>query len=178
MYHSHPVIISQPGASYLVPISYQLHDGTALLLDGSLLRGRFMYNKGSGFTFYRDGHSSGQRIYLYQFDRLALAGTDTSVIARSDSTVFLKVGNRLLRRLTIGKVGLYDKVYVVNEDKGKTGDLLFTWSDDGKIRRLKTLEQANQWFYEICQQNHWPNSDVFLSKAEIIKRLAQLDPTP
>ena len=174
----HPVIIPRSYPYSPPPIIYQLHDGIARLTDGSLLRGRFMYNGGPGFTFYQDGHSAGLRIYSYQFEHLALAGADTSVVPRSDSTAFFKVGNHVLRRLTIGKVGLYDKVYAVNEDKGKIGDVLFTWDDKGKLKRLKNLEQANQWFYAICVQNHWANPDVFLSKSEIIKRLAQLDPIP
>ena len=164
--------------SYIIPIVYQLHDGTARLTDTSLLQGRFMYNGGPGFTFYQDGHSAGRRIYSYQFENLTLATADTSVTPRIDSTVFIRVYNHLLRRLTIGKVGLYDKTYAINENKGKIGDVLFTWSDDGKLKRLRTLEQVNKWFYAVCTQNQWPNPDVFLSKTEIIKRLAQLDPTP
>ena len=174
----HGVIIAHPRSSFILPVTYQLHDGIARLTDGSLLRGRFLYNRSGSFNFYQDGHSARKQIEFGHFERLTLAGTDTSVIAHSDSTVFLYVNNHLLRRLTIGKVGLYDKTFAVNEDKGKIGDVLFTWSDNGKIRRLYTLEDVNKWFYEICQQNHWPNPDVFLSKTEIIRRLAQLDPIP
>ena len=177
MYGGHAVII--PGSSsYLLPVVYQLHDGTAMLSNGTRLRGRFLYNKGSAFIFYQDGHSPGKRIYFREFENLTLAGTDTSLLVHRDSTVFTKVGNHFFRQLTIGKVGLFDETYAVNENKSKLSDVLFTWGDDGSVKRLQTLEKANQWFYEICLQNHWPNSDVFLSKAEIIKRLAQLDPTP
>ncbi|MFD2936253.1 hypothetical protein [Spirosoma flavum] len=172
------VIIAHPSPSFILPIVYQLHDGTALLSNGDLLRGRFLYNRSQAFFFYQDGHSPGQRIYFRRLERLVLAAADTSVTPRLDSTVFLKVQNQFCRRLTIGKIGLYDQVYAVNENKGKVDEVLFTWGDDGKLKRLSTLEKANQWFYEICIQNHWPNPDVFLSKAEIIKRLAQLDPVP
>ncbi|MVM30194.1 hypothetical protein GO755_09125 [Spirosoma sp. HMF4905] len=178
MYRGYPVIIPRPATPYVMPIIYQLHDGDARLTDGSQLRGRFMYNKNSSFTFYQDGHSPGKTIPAYKFEYLKLAGADTTATPRTDSTVFLRVKNQLCRRLTVGKVGLYDQTYSVNEDKGKIGNTLLTWSDDGKIKRLRTLEEANQWFYAVCQQNNWPNSDIFLSKTEIIKRLAQLDPTP
>ncbi|GAB4013486.1 hypothetical protein EXU85_12290 [Spirosoma sp. KCTC 42546] len=178
MNRSYPVIIPHPSTPYVQPIIYQLHDGIARLTDGSQLQGRFMYNKNSSFTFYQDGHSPGKSIANYKFEYLKLAGADTAATPRTDSTVFLRVKNNLFRRLTVGKVGLYDKTYSINEDKGKIGDILFTWDNDGSLRRLHNLEQANQWFYQICQQNNWPNSDVFLSKTEIIKRLAQLDPIP
>lgn len=177
MPQGHAVIIPR-NYSYIVPITYQLHDGTARLTDGSLLQGRFMYNRNRVFKYYQDGHSPGKEIPFFLFEHLTLSGVDTSVIPRRDSTVFLKVKNRLFRRLTVGKIGLYDDTYAINEDKGKVGDILFTWGNDGKIKRLRTLEQANQWFYEICLQNDWPNPDVFLSKSELIKRLAQLDPVP
>ncbi len=177
MPRSHVIIVPHT-SYYTIPINYQLHDGIARLTDGSLLKGRFMYKRGNSFTFYQDGHSAGKQIPSYLFDNLTLAGADTAATPRSDSTIFIRTNNRLLRRLTKGKVGLYDQTYAVNEDKGKIGDVLFTWSDDGKLRRLRTLEECNQWFYEICNQNHWPNPDVFLSKSEIIKRLAQLDPIP
>ncbi|GAB3954588.1 hypothetical protein GCM10028805_40280 [Spirosoma harenae] len=177
VYRSYPIIIpsQQP---YVAPVTYQLHDGIAQLDDGSLLAGRFMYNRNSGFNFYENGHSPGKNVPFYRFERLTLTGADTSVLPRTDSTVFLRVSNRLFRRLTVGKVGLYDRVYAINEDKGKIGDVLFTWSDNGKLKRLRNLEEANKWFYEVCIQNKWPNPDVFLSKTEIIKRLAQLDPVP
>lgn len=177
MPRSHVIVVPRP-TYYTIPVTYQLHDGIARLTDGSLLQGRFMYKRGNSFTFYQDGHSPGKQIPSYLFDNLVLAGADTAATPRSDSTIFIRINNNLLRRLTKGKVGLYDKTYAVNEDKGKIGDVLFTWSNEGKLRRLRTLEEANQWFYEICLQNHWPNPDVFLSKSDIIKRLAQLDPTP
>ncbi|GAB4045045.1 hypothetical protein [Spirosoma litoris] len=178
MYRSYPVIIPSRPTPYVPPVIYQLHDGIARLTDGSQLQGRFLYNKNSSFTFYQDGHSPGKNIPAYKFEYLKLVGADTAATPRNDSTVFLRVRNQLCRRLTVGKVGLYDKTYSINEDKGKIGDVLFTWDNDGKIKRLQNLEQANQWFYQICQENNWPNSDVFLSKTEIIKRLAQLDPIP
>ncbi|QMW06093.1 hypothetical protein [Spirosoma foliorum] len=178
MYRGYPVIIPSRPTPYVQPIVYQLHDGIARLTDGSQLQGRFLYNKNSSFTFYQDGHSPGMNIPAYKFEYLKLVGADTAATPRNDSTVFLRVRNQLCRRLTVGKVGLYDKTYSINEDKGKIGYVLFTWDNDGKIKRLQNLEQANQWFYQICQENNWPNSDVFLSKTEIIKRLAQLDPIP
>lgn len=168
-----------PHASiYIPPIVYQLHDGVAQLTDGTLLRGRFLYNKSHVFIYYANGHDDGQHIPFYKFERLTLAGADTSVLPRSDSTVFVRIRNQLYRRLTIGKVGLYDKTYAVNEDKGNVGNDLFTWSEDGKLKRLYKLEQINQWFYATCQQNNWTPPDVFRSKVEIIKQLAKFDPTP
>ncbi|GAB4037188.1 hypothetical protein [Spirosoma gilvum] len=174
---SYPVIVAHPPA-YIIPIVYQLHDGIGRLGDGSLLQGRFLYNRGSMFTFYQNGHTKGVKIPFFQFEELTLAGADTSVLPRSDSTTFARVKTRLYRRLTIGKIALYDQIYAINEDKGKIGDYLFVWDENGKLKRLRNLEAVNQWFYNTCQQNHWPNPDVFLSKTEIIKRLAVLDPKP
>ncbi|WP_020595500.1 hypothetical protein [Spirosoma panaciterrae] len=175
--YSPPVIVTHPSA-YVIPIVYQLHDGVGRLGDGSLLQGRFLYNKGSLFTFYQNGHTKGVKIPFFQFEELTLAGADTSVLPRSDSTAFFRIKTRLYRRLTIGKIALFDQVYAINEDKGKIGDYLFVWDENGKLKRLRNLEDVNQWFYNTCQQNHWPNPDIFLSKTEIIKRLAVLDPKP
>ncbi|MBN8823738.1 MULTISPECIES: hypothetical protein [unclassified Spirosoma] len=175
--YPHAVIIPRT-STYVIPIVYQLHDGVGRLGDGSLLQGRFLYDKGTMFTFYQNGHTKGVKIPFFQFETLTLAGADTSVLPRSDSTMFSRIKNRLYRRLTIGKIALYDDVYAINENKGKIGDYLFVWGDNGKLKRLRNLEAINQWFYDTCQQNHWTNPDIFLSKTEIIKRLAVLDPTP
>ncbi|MBD2755694.1 hypothetical protein [Spirosoma validum] len=156
-------------------IDYKYRDGTALLTDGRLLKGRFQYNGRKIFVYRASSQAAKQRIALSMIKRLVLAGSDTLVTYRSDSTVFVRLGNRLLRQLTDGSPMVLDRKFAVDEDRGKTGRRMFVLDEDGTVRKFTSLQKFNRWFYAYRERSGKQTSDTYLNQSEIVKAVARLN---
>ncbi|WP_420150322.1 hypothetical protein [Spirosoma sp.] len=156
-------------------IAYKYHDGTALLADGSLLKGRFQFNGRKLFTYRASSQATRQKIGLSMIKRLVLAGSDTLVSDRTDSTVFTRLGNRLYRQLTEGTTMILDQCILVDEDRGRIGRKVYVLTDDGEMRKFTSLQKFNKWFYTFREQSGKPAPDAYLNQNEIVKAVARLN---
>lgn len=156
-------------------VEYKYHDGTALLADGSFLKGRFQYNGRKVFTYRANGHAERQRLGLSMVKRMVLAGADTSVTNRADSTVFIQLGHRLYRQLAGGSVLVLDRRFAVDEEKGKMGRKLYILDDNGEVYGFRSLPKLNKWFYTFRERSGKQLPDVYLNESEIVKAVARLN---
>ncbi|CCH55203.1 hypothetical protein BN8_04444 [Fibrisoma limi BUZ 3] len=172
----HPQTIYIPQTVYQGPvIDYKYHDGVMRLRDGTELKGRFKYNGRKTFIYRAGAQTARQKFGFSSIRRLALAGSDTLVTARTDSTVFVRMGTRLYRELASGPTMVMDQTYTVDEDRGKIGSKIYVLDDAGKFHRFNSLEKLNRWFYTYREQVGQKATDVFLNKTEIAKAIAQLN---
>lgn len=156
-------------------VEYKYHDGTALLADGTFLKGRFQYNGRKVFTYRANGHAERQRLGLSVIKRMVLSGSDTSVTDRADSTVFIQLGHRLYRQLTGGSVLVLDRRFAVDEEKGKMGRKLYVLDNNGEIYRFASLPKLNKWFYTFRERMGKELPDVYRNESEIVKAVARLN---
>lgn len=156
-------------------IDYQYHDGIAFLRDGRYLKGRFQYNNGSAFIYRAGSQAPRQRIGLSTIRRLSLVNADTLVTDRSDSTIFVRLGNRLYRQLAGGKIMVLDRTYVVNEVRGKIGRKMYVLDDAGDLHQFTSLQKLNRWFYEYGEQSGKQLPDVYRNQNEIVKAVARFN---
>ncbi|MBD2702747.1 hypothetical protein IC229_19020 [Spirosoma sp. BT702] len=157
------------------PINYKYHDGVALLRDGTLLKGRFQSNGRSNFTYRATSQATRQKIGASMIRRLALAGADTLVTNRRDSTIFFRFGNRLYRQLTDGATMILDRMFVVDEDRGKIGYQLYVLDENDDLHKFTSLNKLNKWFYDFQEKSGRKLSDAYLNQNEIVKAVAQLN---
>ena len=156
-------------------INYKYHDGVALLRNGVILKGRFQSNGRSAFTYRASSQASRQRIGSSMIRRLALAGADTLVTTRKDSTVFFRFGNRLYRQLTDGTTMVLDRKLIVDEDRGKVDTKLYVLDENDDLHKFSSLKRLNNWFYTFQEQSGKRVSDAYLNENEIVKAVAQLN---
>lgn len=156
-------------------IDYKYHDGTARLIDGTVLTGRFQFNGRSIFNYRADSRSTQQRIGFSMINRLVLAGADTTVIDRADSTVFLRSGRRLYRQLASGSTRVLDQQFLVDEVRGSIGRKLYVEDEVGNVRKFTSLPKLNRWFYSFQEQSGKKMPDSYLNKNEIVKAVAKLN---
>ncbi len=156
-------------------IEYKYHDGTAVLIDGTTLTGRFQYNGRKVFTYRSTSQASRQRIALSMIKRLALVGSDTVVTNRTDSTVFTRLGHRLYRQLTDGLTVVLDRRFLVDEQRGKIGYKLYVLDSDGALRKFTSLQKLNKWFYAYQERSGKRLPDIYRNESEIVKAVAQLN---
>lgn len=156
-------------------IQYQYHDGVALLTDGTVLKGRFESNGQSTFTYRASSQARRQRIGASFIRRLALAGADTLVTDRRDSTIFIRLGHRLYRQLAGGATLVLDRWLIVDEARGKVAAKLFVLDDNGDFRRFTSLQKLNRWFDAHRERSRKPLPDVYRNEHEIIKAVAHLN---
>lgn len=156
-------------------IDYKYHDGTALLTDGTVLTGRFQFNGKSTFKYRANSQATQQRIGLSIINRLVLAGADTSVTDRADSTIFLRSGHRLYRQLASGSTRMLDRQFLVDEVPGRIGLKVFVEDDAGNVQKFTSLPKLNRWFYSYREQTGKKIPDAYLNKNEIVKALAKLN---
>ncbi len=180
MTYPHGVVVVRPNPNALPPIIYQSHDGVARLKDGSAVYGGFIYNGRSAFINHATGSGPRRKVYFGLMDRLTVAGADTLVTSRRDSTVFLRMNVLFGRLLTVpGPIAICDDVYAINEAPGKRGEAFYVQdsADPSTIRRITSLQKLNRWFYEICQQHGWKTDDVFLNYTDLIQKANQFNRT-
>ncbi|GAB3715370.1 hypothetical protein GCM10027592_55900 [Spirosoma flavus] len=156
-------------------IDYKYHDGVALLRDGTLLKGRFQSNGRSTFTYRANSQATRQKIGASMIKRLALAGADTLVSDRKDSTVFFRFGNRIYRQLTSGTTMVMDRRFVVDEERGKIDRQLYVLDENDDLHKFKSLNKLNKWFYDFQEKSGRKVSDAYLNENEIVKAVAQLN---
>lgn len=107
--------------------------------------------------------------------RLALAGSDTLVMDRTDSTVFARFGNQLFRQLANGSTMVLDRVFTVDEDRGKTGRKLYVLDEASDLHKFTSLQKLNKWFYAFRERSGKQLPDVYLNQSEIVKAVARLN---
>ncbi len=156
-------------------IDYKYHDGVALLRNGTTLKGRFQANGKSTFTYRASSQATRRRLGASMIRRLALAGADTLVSTRKDSTIFVRFGNRLYRQLTDGATMVMDRKLTVDEDRGKIGAQLFIVDENDEFHKFKSLKRLNDWFYAYQDRSGRKVSDAYLNENEIVKAVAQLN---
>lgn len=115
------------------------------------------------------------RIGASMIRRLALAGADTLVSTRKDSTIFVRFSSRLYRQLTDGVTMVMDRNLTVDEDRGKIGHQLFIVDENDELHKFNSLKRLNDWFYAYQKQSGKKVSDAYLNKNEIVKAVAQLN---
>ncbi|RIV24882.1 hypothetical protein DYU11_06070 [Fibrisoma montanum] len=171
-----PQTIYIPQTVYQGPvIDYTYHDGVIRLRDGTTLKGRFQFNGRKTFIYRAGAQAPQQKFGFSSIRRLALVGADTLVTARTDSTIFVRMGTRLYRELASGPTMVMDQVYTVDEDRGKIGSRIYVLDDAGKFHRFSSLQKLNRWFYAYQEQVGQKAADVFLNKTEIARAVAQLN---
>ncbi len=171
-----PQTIYVPQTIYQGPlITYKYHDGVALLQNGATLKGRFQRSGRSSFTYRASSQAPRQKIGASMIRRLALAGADTLVTDRADSTIFIRFGNRLYRQLTGGATTVMDRHLMVDEDRGKVGGYLYVLDENDDLHKFTSLKRLNNWFYNFQEQSGKRVSDAFLNENEIVKAVAQLN---
>lgn len=156
-------------------IDYQYHDGIAFLRDGSYLKGRFQYNSGSAFIYRPTGQAPRQRIGLSTIRRLSLADADTLVTDRKDSTIFVRLGNRLYRQLAGGMTMVLDRRYLVTEMRGKIGRKMYVLDDAGDLHPFTSLQKLNKWLYTYSEQSGKQLPDVYRNQNEIVKAVVRIN---
>lgn len=156
-------------------IDYKYHDGTARLIDGTVLTGRFQFNGGSIFKYRANSQATVQRIGFSMIDRMALVGADTTVTDRIDSTIFLRSGHQLYRQLAAGSTRILDRRFLVDEVPGQIGLRVYVEDDTGNVRKFKSLPKLNRWFYSFREQSGKKLPDAYLNKNEIVKAVAKLN---
>jgi hypothetical protein len=157
-------------------IDYQIHSGFLKLRDGQVVTGRFKYDKWEfpvrNFAFYKDADESNKRkIKFKDIQQVSFVGVDTNIAEKPDSTIFVNINGKLLRKLTEGKINLYDKLIVVREAEGVVGATIFV-KEDEKLKRVDTLRKLNKWYQNLSKQ--YPDLQVqnkYLNKIEIIKEI-------
>lgn len=178
--------ISVSNAQYPVPfyfmsggrakksIKYQVQEGTVSLKDGKVLTGRFQFDwwmfPVKNFVFYKDS-SSKEKIKFKDIKQASFAGIDTNIAEKTDSTAFVNVDGKLLRKLTSGKINIYDKLIVVKEVEGALGETIFV-KESKKLRRIESLRRFNKWYQGLADA--YPNLKVrneYLNKIEIIREI-------
>lgn len=171
-----PATIYIPQTIYQGPIiDYKYHDGVALLRDGAVLKGRFQSNGRSAFIYRASSQTASQKISASMIRRLSLAGADTLVSDRRDSTIFIRLGNRLYRQLAGGATMVMDRKFVVDEDRGKLGAKLFVLDTNEDLHKFTSLKKLNNWFYAFQEQSGKKISDAYLNESEIVKAIAQIN---
>ena len=156
-------------------IDFKYHDGVAKLRNGMILRGRFQANGRSAFIYRANNQATRQKIGASMIRRLALAGADTLVTDRKDSTVFTRFGNRLYRQLADGATMVMDRELIVDEDRGKIGTSLYVLDENDDLNKFRSLKQLNDWFYTYQEQSGKKVSDAYLNRNEVVKAVAQLN---
>lgn len=156
-------------------IDYKYHDGTALLTDGTLLTGRFQFNGRSTFIYRANSQATQQRLGLSIINRLSLAGADTSITDRTDSTIFLRSGHRLYRQLASGSTRVLDRHFLVDEVPGEIGRKVYVEDDAGNVKKFTSLPKLNRWFYGYREQTGSQIPNSYLNKNEIVKAVARLN---
>ena len=116
-----------------------------------------------------------QRISSLMIRRLVLAGTDTLVTTRKDSTVFFRFGNRLYRQLTDGTTMVLDRKLTVDENLGKVDATLYVLDENDDLHKFRSLKQLNDWFYTYQEQSGKKVSDAYLNRNEVVKAVTQLN---
>ena len=165
-----------PQTIYQGPIiDYKYHDGVAKLRDGTILSGRFQANGRSAFIYRADNRANRRRISASMIRRLALAGADTLVTDRKDSTIFTRFASRLYRQLADGVTMVMDRELIVDEDRGKIGTSLYVLDENDDLHKFRSLKQLNDWFYIYQEQSGKKVFDAFLNRNEIVKAVAQLN---
>lgn len=171
-----PRTVYVPQTVYQGPvIDYHYHDGTAILRNGVLLTGRFQYNGRSAFIYRAGSRAARQKIAFSRIRRLTLAGADTVVTDRADSTVFARLGTRFYRQLADGETMVLDRTFLVDEERGQVGSKLYVLDDNGDLLSFSSLQKLNDWFYEFQKRSGQNVADVFLNKKEIVKAVAHLN---
>lgn len=171
---SYPTTIFVPTNSE-PPIEYKYHDGIAFLTNGSYLRGRFQYNGRSTFLYRASSQAPKQRIGRSMIRRLSLAGADTLVTDRTDSTIFTRLGTRLYRQLAGGGTMVLDQRYAVDEERGKMGPKLYVLDEASQLHKFTSLQKLNRWFYTFRERSDKQLPDVYLNENEIVKAVAKLN---
>lgn len=156
-------------------IDYKYHDGVAFLTNGSYVKGRFQYNGRKTFTYRASSQAPQQRIGFSMIRRLALAGSDTLVTDRTDSTVFARFGNQLFRQLADGSTMVLDRVFAVDEERGKIGRKLYVLDEASNLHKFTSLQKLNKWFYTFRERSGKQLPDVYLNQSEIVKAVARLN---
>ncbi|MVM30195.1 hypothetical protein GO755_09130 [Spirosoma sp. HMF4905] len=156
-------------------IDYKYHDGTALLIDGTILQGRFQFNGRSSFIYRASSQAPKMRIGFSMIRRLGLAGADTLVTDRTDSTVFVRQGHHLFRQLANGSIVVLDQKFAVDEERGIIGRKLYVLDDNSELYKFTSLQKLNRWFYAYKERSGKKLPDVYLNKNEIVKAVAQLN---
>ena len=105
--------------------------------------------------------------------RLVLAGADTLVTDRRDSTVFLRMSHRLFRQLAGGSVMILDQKFAVDEERGKMSRKLYVLDDNGEVYKFTSLQKLNRWFYAFRERSGKKLPDVYLNESEIVKAVAR-----
>ena len=165
-----------PQTTYQGPvINYKYHDGVAKLRDGTTLRGRLQANGRSAFMYRATNQATRRKIGASMIRRLALNGADTLVTDRTDSTIFIRVVNRLYRQLADGATMLLDRKLTVDEDRGKVGTKLYVLDENDRLHSFGSLRKLNDWFYNFQEQSSKKVSDAYLNEGEIVKAVAQLN---
>ncbi|SFC37516.1 hypothetical protein [Spirosoma endophyticum] len=156
-------------------IDYKYHDGTAFLTNGSYLKGRFQYNGRKTFIYRASSQATRQRIGFSMIRRMALAGSDTLVMDRTDSTVFERFGNKLYRQLANGSTMVLDRVFAVDEDRGQIGQKLYVLDEASNMYKFTSLQKLNKWFHTFRERSGKQLPDVYLNQSEIVKAVAKLN---
>lgn len=156
-------------------IDYKYHDGIALLIDGTSLQGRFQFNGKSSFVYRASSQAPKMRIGFSMIRRLGLAGADTLVTDRTDSTIFVRQGHRLFRQLAGGSIVVLDQKFAVDEERGIIGRKLYVLDDNSELYKFTSLQKLNRWFYAYKERTGKKLPDVYLNKNEIVKAVAQLN---
>ncbi|UHG89111.1 hypothetical protein [Spirosoma oryzicola] len=170
-----------PPSTIFIPVdqtptpNYQYHDGTATLIDGTVLQGLFRYNGRNTFVYRTGGQALSKRIGFSMIRRLAVAGADSTTTTRSDSTIFVRLGRRLYRQLTGGTTMVVDRRFSVDEERGRIGQRLYVLDDNGDFHRFSSLQKLNKWFYAFRERSGKSLPDVFLNENEIVKAVARIN---
>ncbi|GAB3884043.1 hypothetical protein GCM10028825_09290 [Spirosoma agri] len=107
--------------------------------------------------------------------QLTLAGADTLVNSRTDSTLFVRLGNRLYRQLTGGLTMVLDRRLVVDEERGKLGGKIYVLDEAGDLHTFHSLQKLNKWFYAFREQSGKKLPDSYLNESEIVKAVARIN---
>ncbi|MCU0390635.1 MAG: hypothetical protein MUE81_05920 [Thermoflexibacter sp.] len=154
----------------------QVQEGTVTLTNGQVVTGRFKYDNWEfpvkNFAFYKDANlDSRKKIKFKDIKQVSFVGVDTNIAEKPDSTTFINVNGKLLRKLTEGKINLYDKLIVVKEAEGVIGATIFV-KEGEKLKRIDTLRKFNKWYQSLSKQ--YPDLQVqnkYLNKIEILKEI-------
>jgi hypothetical protein len=151
--HSHGgVFIAHSGGA---EIDFLPHYGIAQVDGIGTVQGVFQYAwfefPSPNFKFYGNDSVEPQRLYWQYVNKMTLAGSDSLLSYRKDSTEFYHLNNCVgfYRKLTDGKIRVYDGVANVNEMPGfiSGDDMVVLYQ--GKLMRFFSFRKFTRFIASI-----------------------------
>ena len=150
-------IIIAASNSNNIAINYKSHAGIAYLKSGKVLNGWFKYDYWEfptyNFKYFSSDSTKQQKVYISDLKEIVLAGSDSALCFRKDSTEFyyLQSYKGLYRKITSGKIEVYDRLINTSEKSKLVGtEILVKY--DGTFKKITSIQELDKYIRSLIPE--------------------------